>query len=259
MIRLEFVLKKNDNASLNEFYEYWLNKHGPLVAKHQEALNIQKYIQLHTVNDELNNIFSEQRGSMQPYEGVAELWWNSREELAAALQSPEGQAAAEDLLEDEKKFIDHAKSPLWLAYDIPQVNPPGEDIVATPQNDILKLYYPLRHLSDLSLEQAQNYWRNTHGPKIRQRAKDAAVLRYIQVHRAEDQLGQILQEARGTQEPPFTGHAELWFDRKELLSAISGTEGQEAFTLFFEDEKNFIDFSRSALWLGKEHIMFNNM
>lgn len=258
MIRLEFVLKRSDQVSSEEFYEYWLNSHGPLVAKLQKALNIQKYIQLHPVNDELNNIFSEQRGTMPPYDGVAELWWNSKEDLAAALESSEGQTAAEELLQDEKKFIDHPKSPLWLAYDIPQVNPPGEDIVASPQNDILKLYYPLRHLSDLSLEEAQNYWRNTHGPKIRQRAKDAAVLRYIQVHRAEDQLSQLLQQARNTQDPPFTGHAELWFERQALFNAISSSKGQEAFNLFFEDEKNFIDFARSALWVGKEHTIFDN-
>lgn len=33
----------------------------------------------------------------------------------AGASSPEGAAAAQELLEDERKFIDHARSPLWLA------------------------------------------------------------------------------------------------------------------------------------------------
>lgn len=259
MIRLEFVLKKRDDIESEKFYEYWLNNHGPLVAKHQKALKVQKYIQLHTVDDELNHIFSDQRGSMGPYDGVAELWWNSREELVAALQSPEGQSAAGELLEDEKVFIEHAKSPLWVAYEIPQVNPAGENIFALPDNDVLKLYYPLRHLKELTLDQAQFYWRCTHGPKVRQHALTAAILRYIQVHRLEDELGPMLGQARGVAEEPFTGHAELWFEHKALLEAIARPEGQEAFGFFLEDEKNFIDFSRSALWLAKEHVIFNNM
>lgn len=259
MIRLEFVLKKREDVTSDKFNEYWLNNHASLVAKHQEALKVKKYIQLHTVDDELNNVFSGQRGSMRPYDGVAELWWNSREELAAALESSEGQFAAGELLEDEKVFINHASSPLWLAYEVPQVNPAGEHIFASPESDILKLYYPLRHLNDFTLDQAQFYWRCMHGPKVRQRALSAAILRYIQVHRLEDPLGQGLGEVRGVEEEPFTGHAELWFEHKALIDAIASPAGQEAFGLFFEDEKNFIDFKRSALWLTKEHVIFDNM
>ena len=57
----------------------------------------------------------ETRGGREPYDGVAELWWASREDLAAAIATPEGQRAGAALLEDERRFIDLAKSPLWIA------------------------------------------------------------------------------------------------------------------------------------------------
>ncbi|MDO8321897.1 MAG: EthD domain-containing protein, partial [Phenylobacterium sp.] len=49
----------------------------------------------------------------QPYDGVAQLWYESLEALGALMTKPAAQAAARLLLEDERKFIDHARSPLW--------------------------------------------------------------------------------------------------------------------------------------------------
>ncbi|TMA88833.1 MAG: EthD family reductase, partial [Deltaproteobacteria bacterium] len=61
------------------------------------------------------------RGGPEAYDGVAELWWESREALAAAIATPEGQRAGEELLDDERRFIDLARSPLWLAEEHPIV------------------------------------------------------------------------------------------------------------------------------------------
>jgi hypothetical protein len=65
-----------------------------------------------------------QRGGMEPpYDGVAELWWESEETLTGALATAAGQAAGAALLEDERRFIDLPNSPLWFAHEYPQVNP----------------------------------------------------------------------------------------------------------------------------------------
>jgi len=50
---------------------------------------------------------------------VAELWWESRDDLEAALGTPEAQEAARALLEDEERFIDLARSALWLGTERP--------------------------------------------------------------------------------------------------------------------------------------------
>ncbi len=43
-------------------------------------------------------------------DSVAELWWESLDDLRAAMASPEGQRADALLVEDEAKFIDFARS-----------------------------------------------------------------------------------------------------------------------------------------------------
>jgi uncharacterized protein (TIGR02118 family) len=244
--------------SLEEFQKYWRENHGPLVAKHATTLNILRYVQVHTLDDPLNEALPGGRGKMLPiYDGVAELWWRGEEDLLNAFNSPEGQAAANELLEDEKNFIDLPNSPLWFAYEYPQVNPSPENIVARENSSIIRNFYPLRHLSSLSFEEAQLYWRTTHGPKIRMIAQQARILRYIQVHRYENELENILRKARGTKEEAFTGHAELWWDRAELMSILNTPEGLKAFEFAFEDEKNFIDFSKSTIWVAKEHVIID--
>jgi hypothetical protein len=42
--------------------------------------------------------------------------------MAAAAATPEGRMAARELLEDENNFIDHARSPLWVAEEHPIVD-----------------------------------------------------------------------------------------------------------------------------------------
>jgi uncharacterized protein (TIGR02118 family) len=258
MIRLTFVLRKKPRMSMEKFQKYWREKHGPLVAKHATTLDIQRYVQVHTLDDPLNEALPTGRGKMLPiYDGVEELWWQNEEDLLTAFNSSEGQAAANELLEDEKNFIDLPNSPLWFAYEYPQVNPSPENLVARENSSILKEYYPLRHLSSLSFDEAQLYWLTTHGPKVRMIAQQTRILRYIQVHRYENELANVLREARGTKEEAFTGHAELWWDRPKLMSIFDTPEGLKAFGICLEDEKNFIDFSRSSIWMAKEHVFID--
>ena len=121
----------------------------------------------------------------KPYDGVAELWWTNRDALAASFGSVAGQVAGKELLEDEARFIDLPNSPLWLAYEYPQVNPTPEHVVAHPASRTLKLHFPLRHVTTMSTAAAQEYWRVQHGPLIRALAPAMGLTRYLQVHRVE--------------------------------------------------------------------------
>jgi hypothetical protein len=40
------------------------------------------------------------------------------DELRAAVSSERGRAAADALIADERRFIDHASSPIWIAEEI---------------------------------------------------------------------------------------------------------------------------------------------
>lgn len=114
MIRLKYVLRRHPNLSLGEFQHYWRRNHAPLVAKHAETLNIRRYLQAHTIESPFNDLVAATRGAMQPYDGIAELWWNDFNELADALATPEAQRAAQELVEDERRFIDLPRSALWF-------------------------------------------------------------------------------------------------------------------------------------------------
>ena len=50
MIRLTFVLRRKPSMSRVEFQQYWREVHGPLVAKSSTALNILRYVQVHTLD-----------------------------------------------------------------------------------------------------------------------------------------------------------------------------------------------------------------
>ena len=254
MIRLTYLLRRKPGISRAEFQKYWREVHGPLVAGHAHTLNLLRYVQVHTIlEDDQNEQLPGARGKMEkPYDGVAELWWTSREEAVSAHESTRGQAAAQQLVEDEAEFIDLPNSPLWFAYEYPQVNPSPENMVATTHSSLVKFYFPLRHLASQSLEEAQLYWRTAHGPLIRRIAEAGHIKRYIQVHRYEDELEGALREVRGTTVEPYTGHAELWFDRPG--TAAAAPERARGGQLAIEDESKFIDFARSSMWLAKEWV-----
>ena len=117
MIKLVFCLRRREGMTREEFQDYWLNTHGPLVRRHAQATGCRRYVQVHTTPTPLDDLISASRGAPEPYDGVAELWWDSVESLVAAASTPEGQAAARELLEDERTFIDHGRSPVWLAVE----------------------------------------------------------------------------------------------------------------------------------------------
>jgi uncharacterized protein (TIGR02118 family) len=113
MIKLTFALTRLPHLSRAEFQGYWLNTHGPLVASVQAPLGIRRYVQTHSLAAELSEALRASRGAPAGYDGVAELWYDSLEDLARRMEDPAAREAARLLLEDERRFIDHARSPLW--------------------------------------------------------------------------------------------------------------------------------------------------
>ena len=256
MIRITFLLRRKPNLSPEEFYEYWLNEHGPLVSSVARDIGAMRYVQVHTLAGPANEAMAEARGGMEtPYDGVAEVWFESREAMVEAMASERGRRAGAALLEDEDKFIDLAQSPLWLATEYPQVNPTPENIVARPRASVVKLYFPVRASEELTEDEAQRYWYSCHGPLIRRQAAGSGILRYIQVHRSHDELDEALRSSRGVVVDGYMGHAELWFDRARQGAS---PESQEANRRAIEDESKFIDFKRSCMWLAKEHVFVDH-
>jgi len=110
MVKLTFVLRRAPHLSREEFQRYWREQHAPLVAKHRETLEIRRYVQLHTLETPLNAGLQRTRGGPDAYDGVAEIWLDSLDWP----QTEAAQAAGLELLEDERRFIDLANSPIFV-------------------------------------------------------------------------------------------------------------------------------------------------
>ncbi len=115
MIKLVFCVRRLPHLTREVFQRYWRETHGPLVARHAATLQIRRYVQLHTCDHPVNAALAVTRGTPEEFDGVAELWWDSADALAAVAATDAGRAASRELLEDERRFIDLARSPLWVA------------------------------------------------------------------------------------------------------------------------------------------------
>lgn len=118
MIKLTFCLVRLPHLSREAFQDYWRNTHGPLVASVKDVLAIRRYVQTHSSPEAVQAGLRASRGAPVEYDGVAELWYDSLEALAANA-SDASRAAAQLLLEDERTFIDHSRSPLWWGEERP--------------------------------------------------------------------------------------------------------------------------------------------
>jgi uncharacterized protein (TIGR02118 family) len=115
MIKLVFCLRRRPEMTLEEFRRYWWGTHAALVEARAGILGIRRYVQTHT--EDLTGLHRsmQQRngGAPAPYDGVAELWFDSLASIRS--DDPVRQKAAAELLADERNFIDLPNSPMWFA------------------------------------------------------------------------------------------------------------------------------------------------
>jgi hypothetical protein len=114
MIKIAFCLRRLPQLSHEEFRRYWYEHHAPLVRKHQKVLRIARYIQLHSELGDLTDKLRGFRSSPEPFDGIAEVWYQTREALETLGKDPDARAASRELLEDETRFIDLSRSPIWV-------------------------------------------------------------------------------------------------------------------------------------------------
>lgn len=114
MIKFIMCLRRRPDLTREQFQDYWMNKHGPFFMKNAGVMRAKKYLQSHTVDSPLNDGLRSSRGMLPEYDGVAEVWFESEQDLMDAMSSPEGQALGAALLEDEGNFVDHANSSAFI-------------------------------------------------------------------------------------------------------------------------------------------------
>ena len=87
MVRVHIWIKKKDDMAADDFRDYWLNKHAPIAGTGYPRLK--GYV--------VNLVSRVPEGQRAPYDGVAELTWDSRDDFRADMSSDAAKRATEDL------------------------------------------------------------------------------------------------------------------------------------------------------------------
>lgn len=116
MVHLIFCLRRQPQLSRAEFQRYWREQHARLVRTHAAVLGIKRYVQAHTVDHPVAQAVADARDAPEPFDGVAELWFEI-DDMAERMQTPAAREAGRMLLEDERRFIDLRRSPIFIATD----------------------------------------------------------------------------------------------------------------------------------------------
>lgn len=83
MTKMIVVLHRKDGMSREEFRAYWRDVHGAMGAR---MPRVRKYVQNHVLAD----------GA--PFDGIAEMWFDSPADMQAAFTSEVAQEAARDVV-----------------------------------------------------------------------------------------------------------------------------------------------------------------
>jgi hypothetical protein len=116
---------------------------------------------------------------------------------------------------------------------------------------MIKLIYCVRRLPHLSMAEFQSHWLEHHsqfGPRVK------SIRRYVQYHVLQDDpIREAMAQAGVSKVEPFDGVAIAWFDDLESLHA--DVSGNSAVRDAMEDERHFIDHSRTSACVAEEHIV----
>jgi uncharacterized protein (TIGR02118 family) len=99
MVKLVYCITKKATLTDEEFFDYWKDVHGPIGSR---IPGLRRLVQSHRLAV---------AGLRGDYDGVAELWFDSLEDLQAARQSLEWKASTAD----ELNFIDHRKVAFFIS------------------------------------------------------------------------------------------------------------------------------------------------
>jgi uncharacterized protein (TIGR02118 family) len=113
--KMIFCLRRRPDLDEADFSRYWREEHAALFRRYAQTLGVRRYTQNHRLPTPTNDALRRFRGAPDGYDGVAEVWFDSLEDLLGALNTPAGRAAAADLIANERMFIDHSLSPIWIA------------------------------------------------------------------------------------------------------------------------------------------------
>ncbi len=233
--RLVFLLRRAPHLTREAFQQYWRHTHAPLVCSVADVLGITGYHQVHTVRDG-------REGTVAGFDGVAELWFGP-----SAATTTERQQAEAMLLGDERRFIDLATSPLWLADEVVlHDGGPSHNSEARRSDGALRMTAALRRLAGTTRPEFLDHWHDVHGPLALHHPDVFGFGHYVQLHTPLDAESFAPAVGRGAP-APFDGVSEIWLDDVHPDAGHAA----EVRSMIMTDEATFLDYAASPICFGR--------
>lgn len=102
MIKLSLFLNRRSDLSWEEFSDYWMNMHWPLVLTVPEVkAHTRRYVQQHNIGGIPDGV------ALAPYDGVAEAWFD---DIKSAITVMTSENWAAIVAKDDDNFLDRSKT-----------------------------------------------------------------------------------------------------------------------------------------------------
>lgn len=253
MIKLVFVAKRRADIPTRRFHEDWLTQHGRIISDQAESLGMRKYVQSHLVDLPANEALRSSRGMLPPFDGIAEIWWDSLDEMLLASTSPKGRVATALIEKDAARLVDLELSTSFLTkehliFDRSTEIPLGPDAV--------KVTFLLKRKEGMSMADCQHTWLHDHGKLATSFADISHLTKYVQSHTLDNETNETSNEARKP-ESSFDGLTEIWLrSADELRRGVETEEGRAASAALLADERRFVQLDQSHCFVTREHVIF---
>ena len=256
MIKLVVAVSRKETLSAEAFGDYWLNRHGPLVAGVASVLNIRKYIQSHRIDHPANDAFRTVRGMLPPVDGIAELWWDSLSDMLGAAATPEGAEAGRLVRDDEENFVDFSRSCAFLSEEHLVFDRTG---AGGPGPDAVKVAYLLNRKDGMTSAECHATWLHEHGSMAASFAEVSRLAKYVQSHAVAPEANEMLRASRGFA-APFDGMTSIWLNSAaDLKRGVETEAGRAAAAALAEDERRFVQLDKSRCFITREHLIFDHL
>jgi len=87
MVRVHIWLRKKEGMSVEEFRDYWVRTHAPIARDGYDRLR----------GYAIDVVTHVPEGQEAPYDGIAEMTWDTREDFSADMKSEAAMTATDDL------------------------------------------------------------------------------------------------------------------------------------------------------------------
>jgi uncharacterized protein (TIGR02118 family) len=218
MIHSHYFIVNKAGMPLEEFFTYWRKRHVRAVS--DPVPQIRRYLQSHRI--------AEPDGDA-PYQGCAESWYDSVEDVLAMRNA----GAYPKMLADELNFIDPGSAEFLLTQD--RVIVDGER-----KPGMVKCVVLVKRKPEMTVAAFNQYWREVHAPPV---ANFAPIRRYVQ--------SSTVSLAYAVAEPRWDGCAHIWFD--DVESARRAAQSEEYARIGRQDASNFLG-AFTSFW-AREHLV----